>query len=104
MRRMTMCKILTSKAVFASVMLIAAAVHVGAQSVQQKDVMVAGQLTQGFDEGVNSSRGVTNWVTLDSSVGAQKMSCPAGQDWCAMFVVSQKVADPPRPSTDLSSY
>ena len=80
------------------------AVAAGAQNVQQRDVMVSGQLKQGFDEGVNSSGGLTNWVTADSVVGAQKMSCPTGQDWCAMFVVWQKVVDPPRPGTDISPY
>jgi hypothetical protein len=34
----------------------------GAQSSQNKDVMLQGQLTPGFDEGVNSSAGITNWV------------------------------------------
>ena len=80
------------------------AVPASAQSVQQRDVMVSGKLTPGFDEGVNSSGGLTNWVTLDAVVGAQKMSCPAAQDWCAMFVVWQKVVDPPRPGTDMSPY
>jgi hypothetical protein len=32
----------------------------GAQSSQNKDVMLQGQLTPGFDEGVNSSAGITN--------------------------------------------
>jgi uncharacterized protein (TIGR03437 family) len=81
-----------------------AVLQAAAQGTQQRDVMVSGQLTQGFDEGVNSSRGITNWVTSDSAVGAQKMSCPPAQDWCAMFVVFQKVVDPPRPGTDMSPY
>jgi hypothetical protein len=33
-----------------------------AQTIQTKDIMLQGQLTPGFGEGVNSSAGITNWV------------------------------------------
>lgn len=75
-----------------------------AQSVSTRDVMVSGTLKEGFDEGVNSSGNLTNWVTPNPIDGSQKMSCPPAQDWCAMFVVWQKVVDPPRPGTDMSPY
>jgi len=87
-----------------AVAVLLAANPVGAQNVQQKDVMVSGQLTLGFDEGVNSSAGLTNWVMPNPADGSQKMSCPPAQDWCAMFVTFGPPVNPPRPGIDMSSY
>jgi len=66
--------------------------------------MVNGALKPGFDMGVNSSAGKTNWVTPDPAGGSQKMSCPAAQDWCAVFVVTGKVVNSGRQGTDVSGY
>lgn len=77
----------------------------GAQSSQNKDVMLQGQLTPGFDEGVNSSAGITNWVNPNPADNSQKMSCPPNQAWCAMWLsYGPTLSGFPRPGIDTSSY
>lgn len=75
-----------------------------AQNVQQRDVMVNGKLTPGFDEGVNSSGGITNFVTPNLSDSPQKMSCLPGQSWCAVWVSWGPFVNPSWPGTDISPY
>src|ERR1035438_2525023 len=77
----------------------------GAQSSQNKDVMLQGQLTPGFDEGVNSSAGITNWVNPNPADNSQKMSCPPNQAWCAMWLsYGPTLSGFPSPGIDTSSY
>jgi uncharacterized protein (TIGR03437 family) len=73
-----------------------------AQSVQQRDVMIAGNLTSGFDMGVNTSGGRTDWVSPDN--GSLKMAGPPGQDWSAVFVTWGPSVSQSRPGTDMSAY
>lgn len=76
-----------------------------AQPVQTKDIMIQGQLTPGFDEGVNSSAGITNWVNPNPADNSQKMSCPPNQAWCAMWLsYGPTLSGFPRPGIDMSSY
>jgi uncharacterized protein (TIGR03437 family) len=86
-------------------LLLFAPVNTSAQNVQTKDVMIQGQLTPGFDEGVNSSAGITNWVNPNPSDGSQKMTCPPNQDWCAMWLsYGPTLSGFPRPGIDMTSY
>ncbi len=73
-----------------------------AQNVQQRDVMIAGRLTAGFDMGVNTSGGRTDWVSSDSD--SIKMAGPPGQDWSAVFVTWGPPVSQNRPGTDMSAY
>lgn len=76
-----------------------------AQTAQTKDIMIQGKLTPGFDEGVNSSAGITSWVNPNPADNSQKMSCPSNQAWCAMWLsYGPTLAGFPRPGLDLSSY
>lgn len=49
-----------------------------------QDVLVGSQLSEGFDMGVNSSEGRTDW--LSAGDGQIMMAYPAGQDWGAVFI------------------
>lgn len=81
-----------------------------AQNPQQLDVLLGTALASGLDLGINSSGGLTNWLTQEPppnpppTLGDLKMVCPGGQAWCAMFVTYGKPVDPPRPGVDLSTY
>jgi hypothetical protein len=59
-------------------------------------------LTPGFDIGANSSSGNTGW--LEDTGEGMKMSYPSGEAWGAVFIVSDSVTTPPRPSKDFSAY
>ncbi len=51
--------------------------------------------------GVNTSGGVTNWLTVEN--GEICMAYPSGQSWGAVFITVGKVKPPPRPGKDFSS-
>jgi hypothetical protein len=59
-------------------------------------------LAPGFDLGVNTSGGQTDWVTVDSS--GINMAYPGGQNWGAVFITVGGSTDPPRPGMDFSEY
>ena len=59
-------------------------------------------LSLGYDMGVNSSGGRTDWLT--DMYGYMKMDYPSGQSWGAVFITVGPSKDPPRPSQDFSSY
>jgi len=65
-------------------------------------IFVGGQLAPGFDMGVNTSGGLTNWVTVRN--GAICMTYPRGQSWGAVFITVGMPTQPPRPGKDLSRY
>lgn len=60
------------------------------------------KLSSGYDVGVNTSGGLTDWVHRDAS--GICMDYPAGQEWGAVFITVGKPKDPPRPSRDLSAF
>jgi len=72
------------------------------QCTSAKDVLVGTTLSSGFDMGVNSSGGRTDW--LINEVTQFRMAYPAGQLWGAVFVTVGRPVDPPRPSMDFSAY
>jgi len=99
-----MKRISLTMAVFALV-----AVHSApAQSLQDLDVLLGTALASGLDIGINTSGGLTNWLTPEPpppSPGDLKMVCPGGQQWCAMFITKgTAIATYPRPSIDVSGY
>lgn len=65
-------------------------------------VFQTGSLTSGYDMGVNSSGGRTDWVTVSGE--EMCMAYPSGQTWGAVFITVGKPKDPPRPSQNLSVY
>lgn len=65
-------------------------------------IFTSGKLASGYDMGVNTSGGITNWVTTKN--GYICMSYPASQSWGAVFITVGKPKDPPRPAKDLSKY
>jgi hypothetical protein len=67
-----------------------------------KQVMVGSTLQSGFDMGVNSSEGKTDWVT--NMDGYFSLAYPNDQAWGALFITVGKPRNPPRPFMDLSSY
>src|SRR5579864_2578964 len=56
-------------------------------------------LTTGWNMGVNSSRGRTDWLTKDPPNG-MKMAYPPGQEWGAVFITWGVPKDPPHTGTD----
>ena len=82
--------------------------HLFAQNPQQLSILNGTQLATGFDIGINTSGGVTNWLSPEApppAPGDLKMVCPGAQQWCAMFVTyGPSVAGFPRPGLDLSMY
>jgi len=72
--------------------------------MDNKDVLVGSKLSSGFDMGVNSSEGRTDWLERDTDQGHFKMSYPSGQSWGAVFITVGKPKVPPRPSRDFSAY
>lgn len=71
-------------------------------SEEELPIYVGAELSEGYDIGVNSSTGLTNWL-LDLN-GYMKMEYPSNQTWGAVFITVGPPTDPPRPSQDLSSY
>jgi uncharacterized protein (TIGR03437 family) len=82
-------------------------VFLSAQNPAQLDVLIGTQLASGLNLGINTSGGLTNWLTQEPpppAPGDLKMVYPGGQAWCAMFVTFGTPVNPPRPGTDLSGY
>jgi uncharacterized protein (TIGR03437 family) len=79
-----------------------------AQSPQQFNVLTGIQLGTGLNLGINTSGGLTNWLTPEPpppAPGDLKMVCPGGQAWCAMFITDgPAISTYPRPGIDLSMY
>jgi hypothetical protein len=68
----------------------------------RQDVLVGAKLTPGFNMGVNSSEGKTNWLKNE---GEQlRMSYPSDQSWGAVFITVGTPKQPPHPFRDLSAY
>jgi hypothetical protein len=59
-------------------------------------------LADGYDMGVNTSGGLTNWVT--DMGGYMRMAYPGGQSWGAVFITVGPPTNYFRPGKDLSSY
>ncbi len=71
-------------------------------AVPPYSIFTEGKLSQGFDMGVNTSGGQTNWV--DVSGGEMCMSYPGGQ-WGSVFITVGKPVPPGnRPGKDFTSY
>jgi hypothetical protein len=79
-----------------------------AQNPQPIDVLQGTALASGLGLGINTSGGLTNWLTPEPPPpppGDLKMVCPAGQAWCAMFITDgPPISTYPRPGIDVSAY
>jgi hypothetical protein len=75
---------------------------VATPTVSPGAIFVGDKLTTGYDMGVNTSGGLTNWVTVKSSQLC--MAYPSGQSWGTLFITVGKPTQPPRPGKDLSNY
>ncbi len=71
-------------------------------SKKELPIYVGTELSEGYDMGVNSSGGLTNWL-FDLN-GFMKMEYPENQTWGAVFITVGPPTEPPRPSQDLSLY
>ncbi len=60
------------------------------------------RLAEGYDMGVNTSGGLTGWVT--DLGGYMRMAYPPGQSWGAVFITVGPPRLPPRPGKNLSAY
>ena len=65
-------------------------------------IFVGDTLATGYGMGVNTSGGLTNWVTVKS--GEICMAYPRGQSWGAVFITVGNPTQPPRPGKDFSNY
>jgi hypothetical protein len=65
-------------------------------------IYVGRALGSGYDMGVNTSGGRTDWVTDRN--GYMRMAYPGDQDWGAVSITVGEPTDPPRPGQDLSHY
>ncbi len=61
-----------------------------------------GKLATGFDMGINTSGGVTNWATVKG--GEICLSYPAGQKWGALFITVGKPKATGRTGKDFSAF
>jgi hypothetical protein len=59
-------------------------------------------LASGYGMGVNTSGGLTSWVTVTN--GEICMAYPSGQSWGTVFITVGNPTQPPRPGKDLSAY
>lgn len=89
-------------AVLAGFVLLFLLSSAGTAVAQTRQVLAGSTLSPGFDMGVNSSSGRTNWVTNAGTY--LKISYPAGQSWGEVFVTVGKPKQPPRPSQDFSAF
>lgn len=71
---------------------------------KDKDILVKSELAKGFDMGVNTSEGRTDWLKKGEGEEGFKMSFPAEQAWAAVFITYGKPKPMPRPQVDLSAY
>jgi hypothetical protein len=67
-----------------------------------KGILNGSDLTEDFDMGINTSKGLTNWLIKEND--CFKMEFPEGQKWAALFITVGEPKDPPRPSLDFSAY
>jgi len=79
-------------------------VRLWAQQVQQKEILVGTTLSPGFDIGVDTSGGRTDWLFNEGT--HFRMSYPSGQSWGVVFVAVWPMTEwgKPRPSMDFSAY
>jgi exo-beta-1,3-glucanase (GH17 family) len=70
--------------------------------LQPHSIYYGPRLADGYDMGVNTSEGLTDWLT--DMGGYMRMDYPSGQSWGAVFVTVGPPTDPPRPGKDLSNY
>jgi len=70
------------------------------QTIQ--DIFVNGHLSQGFNMGVNTSSGMTNWV--NSHNNELIMSYPRNQAWGTVFIISGKPSPPPPPARTAKDF
>ncbi len=79
-----------------------------AQNPQPINVLQGTALATGLDLGINTSGGITNWLTPEPpppAPGDLKMVCPGGQAWCAMFITDgPAISTFPRPGIDVTAY
>lgn len=61
-----------------------------------------GVLATGYEVGVNTSGGRTDWVKVEGD--ALCMTYPSAQSWGAVFITTGPLAATPRPAQDLSGY
>jgi len=71
-------------------------------AVPPHPIYVGAALSPGYDMGVNTSHGRTDWVS--DMNGHICMSYPAGQDWGAVFITVGRPTNFDRPGRDLSGY
>lgn len=71
-------------------------------AAQTGDILTGSKLSSGFDMGVNSSGGRTDWLRNEGE--HMKMSYPAGQSWGAVFITVGKPKQHPRPFRDFSTF
>ena len=91
-----------SRLVAIALLLLWQAVGHVANGQEVHDIMIGSSLIDGYDMGVNSSGGRTDW--LEEAGGYFKMDYPPGQTWGAVFVTVGPPQDPPRPSRDFSMF
>lgn len=65
-------------------------------------IFVGKTLVRGYNMGVNTSEGRTDWVKVEN--GEIRMDYPNGQSWGAVFITVGASTQPPRPGKDFSQY
>ena len=65
-------------------------------------IYVGARLAPGYDMGVDTSGGRTDWVT--DMKGYMRMAYPSGQSWGAVFITVGEPTSRSRPGQDLSNY
>jgi exo-beta-1,3-glucanase (GH17 family) len=71
-------------------------------SLQSHWIYYGPRLAGGYDMGVNTSGGITNWVT--DMGGYMRMAYPPGQSWGAVFITFGPPVPFPRPGQNLYAY
>lgn len=61
-----------------------------------------GKLLEGFDMGINTSTGKTNWATVKN--GEICLNYPAGQKWGVLYITNGRPANTQRSGKDLSAF
>ena len=74
----------------------------GVGIIASNPIYMGGGLASGYDIGLNTSGGRTDWITENND--AICMAYPSGQAWGAVFITVGEPRDPPRPSQDLSAF
>jgi hypothetical protein len=75
---------------------------VATPTVSPGAIFVGDTLAPGYGMGVNTSGGLTNWVTVTN--GEICMAYPSGQSWGTVFITVGNPTQPPRPGKDFSKY